>query len=438
MDSIIFIMPSAFHLGWMGSTRRLMQLAKAFNYMNFNVMLVAGAITNPVIQCEVDQAFPGKVVRMSHTGYYPQLFDKQVILRRAWRVLWKLRGENCYWPNLSWGWAEKMNTEFIRNKILKMGCSPKLVWASDTGYLEGGVAAQRISSLLNLPWIYELQDPPRRAGLGPDNQMVKKCFSKLLNDAVRIVVTAASYGDSLKHGYSVDDEKIRTIHLSYEGKGFARDATAMKRDVLTIAYAGSLNGGRSLKPLLLALATTFKKHPEIRQSIKLELAGGGPGFDEVDQLAAAMGLTENIEAHGVISGDKVAEIIERATIVVVVQEKTSALQVPGKIFETLKAGKAVLGMMPRGCEAANILVRSGLGFIHETNDVDGLSETMIHMWQAWRQSESVAKPNLSFIREFSTEQLPIKLADALKGIVRIPNFPPDAKVEYERETEGAI
>lgn len=85
------VMPVAYHLGWMGSTRSLMHIADTFKFMCFEIALVAGAMTKPSLQAEVDRSFPCQMIWLGHTGVYPVLIDHSALQRRAWRAVCKLR-----------------------------------------------------------------------------------------------------------------------------------------------------------------------------------------------------------------------------------------------------------------------------------------------------------------------------------------------------------
>lgn len=412
------VMPDAFHLGWMGSTRRLFHIAETLKVMGFEVALIAGAMTNPNIQVEVDDAFPGRVIRLKHTGDYPFLLDNSNILRRFWRIFWKFRGDNFYWSKLSWGWADKINIQGLYKQIMTMGSAPSLVWGIGAGYLEGGVAARRIANMLDLPWVFELHDPPRRSGLGPEILAVRKCFTELLCDASKVVVITPSYGDALVDEYPAISGKVKPVHQCYEGEiSLGSNMHACESNMFNVVYAGALNGGRTLKPFLTALSGSFKECPEMRETVRIEIAGTGPGFEEIKTLSLEMSLVDSIISHGLIHGDRVAEVIERAAVVIVVQDHSCFYQVPGKVFEIIKIGKPVLGLMPKNCEAADVLVKSGCGVVHEMNDVESIQKTLISMWGLWRAKKTLIKPDLNFIQEFSTEKLPSKLADVLIDVV---------------------
>lgn len=71
--------------------------------------------------------------------------------------------------------------------------------------------------------------------------------------------------------------------------------------------------------------------------------------------------------------------------------------------------------MPSDCEAAILLRRSGLGFVHEEDDVEGIRDSLLELWQAWREGRSAVEPDLDFIGRFSIRNLPAKLSAVLKA-----------------------
>lgn len=414
----MIVSPDAFHLGWMGATRRLFHIAEAFLQLGFSVVLLAGRITNPSVQKTIDTEFPGVVLRTRHTGYYPSAFDTSRALRRFWRAGWKLQGCDVYWSRLHWGWADRLKIDQLKEQMAGEGIRPSLVWGVSTGYLDGAVAAERIASAYGVPWVLELHDPPRRAGLGQDSEIIKQQFARLLGSAARVIVTAHTYGLELVKRYSLAEEKWATVHLTYEGKPAVGEP--VRKDVYSLAYVGSLNGGRSLGALVDAVQGALRCQPEMCSSFRFELAGGGPGFEEVAQLSTKYGLEGLIRVRGVLPVNEADRLIASAAAAVVVQEEKSALQVPGKVFESVKAAKPIIGLMPENCEAAAILRQSGLAFIHDSRDVEGMSSTLIRLWQAWQRGEQIVNPDWAYIEQFSTERLPNKLASVLGGIVDLP------------------
>lgn len=412
--NILMIMPDAFHLGWMGATRRLFHIAKALKCLNLDVILLAGRMTNPELQREIDLMFPGIVIRTNHSGNYPILFEGSNLAKRLWRGFWKVRGENVYWSKLSWGWAERLDVKRVIKTLKEKNLHPTFIWSVSAGYLEGAVAAERISRELDVPWIFELHDPPRRAGLGPDLMIVKKRFQNLLDSSSYIVVTAESYRKDLIKSYGVSAQKIMTIYLTYERKVQVKDVS--RNTKFTMVYAGSLRGDRTLKSLILALKEAFEKCTEMRDSFQLLLAGDGSGFEEIKEMSTLYGLDANISYLGKLPGDKVYELFAKSDVTIDMVAQSNPLQIPGKTFELLSVGKPILGIMPKAHETAYILRKSGLGFIHEPSDIKNMTNTIIQLWEAWRQGTSLVQPNWDYIQSFSIEHLPSKIVHVLRCV----------------------
>jgi len=410
--TVLIVMPDAFHLGYMGATRRLFHFAAAFQELGFNTVLLAGKRVGGRVQAEIDRQFPALVLRTEHSGAYPRIVDVGPLLRRAWRGLWKARGAEYYAARLSFGWADVLDISRVLKEFERLAIKPDIIWAVSAGYLEGAVAADRLSKVLKVPWILELRDPPRGCGLGPQREMICKEFTRLLQASARQVVTTDSYREHLVWKFNLAPEHIWTIHHCIENDP---QVTYKGGECWRIAYAGSLDEGRSLSPVIWAYYTAVQREPSLRISSLLEIAGTGPGIYEAEKLAQRLGV--EVVIHGPLPKEKAGELIRRAHLLIVVQSEASCrFQVPGKIFDYIASGVPILGIMPQ-CEGADILCRSGLGFIHHPGDVDGIADTLIKLWSDWRAGVISVQVNRDFVSQFSVKNLPEKLCSVLEGLV---------------------
>lgn len=427
--AVLLVIPDVFHLGWMGETKRLFHLAHALHKIGYKIVLLAGKVVKPAAQAPIDEEFPGLVIRTKHIGDYPNLLNWSPQLRRTWRALWKARGEDHYWSKLSWGWADRLRVDHVAADLEEKQIDVRIVWGANTGYLDGAVAAARLASVLQIPWVFELQDPPRRTLVEPLCHSVIERFKNLLGQATGVVVTTNSYRNKLLQQYSLDGSKVHVLPLTFDGKWASLPSPASVTDSqpFRILYAGSLSGGRSLAPLISAMAKLLREYPQIRQKITLDLMGGGPGFHEAEKVARNLSVNDLLSIHGQVLPSAVEEKIRECNLIVIVQENHCAIQVPGKIFETLFSLKPVLGLMPPDCEAASILVRSGLGQICATNNVDCIAATLYTMWSNWLENKDLIEPNLAFIEDFSVRKLPAKLQQILmaSGMTPLATHPVD-------------
>lgn len=177
-------------------------------------------------------------------------------------------------------------------------------------------------------------------------------------------------------------------------------------------YGGALYGARSLVPVLKGAKAAMEAEPGLRGSLRIELAGSGPGYEEMERFASKSGLSDVVHYFGLAAAEDVGRLISRAAVTIAIQPQ-APLQIPGKVFEVLHAGKPVLALMPPGCEAADILRRSGLGFIHSADDTMGIRDTLLRLWRAWQDGTAPVVPDQEYISGFSAERLPEKLAPVL-------------------------
>jgi len=413
--TVLIVKPNAFHLGWMGATRRIFQITRALHTLHYDVALLSGARTKPRIQADLDARFKGRVIRTKHTGAYPRWIDICESLRRAHRVLWKIRGQDFYYYQLSTGWAQHLDVGTVVRQCQSQGIKPALVWGIVSGFLDGGLAANQIAKQLDVPWLLELHDPPYGCGINPTNTLLRSHFCRLLDTATEIVVTTQRYHKTLIEDFAVPPKRLHTIHLTFDEPGKHFHDTPSRQFVAT--YAGRLNGRRSCVPLLRAVCEAARREPRFATDFRLHLMGEGAGFAEVKRFAREIGVDSQITVLGYVPPEEAERRVLSSSVVIVLQSnETSQLQVPGKTFQCLRAGKPILALMPPHCETAAILQRSGLGFVHDASDVDGVVSTLIGLWRAWAHDGTLVNPDEVYIDQFSSHHLAQKIGAVLETI----------------------
>ncbi len=413
---ILMICPEAFRLGWMGATRRLFHLAYAFQELGFNVALLTGKMTNLPVEIEIDSQFPGMVFRTQHTDAYPHIIDISPAVRRAWRVFWKIKGAEYYISRLSYGWAEKLDVNQVIADLEGRFGTPNLIWGVCAGYLAGGTAADRMAKAIGVPWILELQDPPWGCGLAEERKTISKEFKRLLNAASVQVVVTESYRRKLLADFSINPKKLLTIYLTYDREPINNEK-AFQDAKWRVIYAGSLSGGRSVAPLLYGLHKALLLKPELSNYVSVEVAGKGFGLKEGKRLSKKLDLQHLVRFHGYVDRKEAEKLSSIADVLVVMQTpETSLYQIPGKVFDCIAFGVPILGIMPQ-CEAATILQASGLGFIHHSEDVDGIAETLIKLWTDWQSGHPSVQIDHDYVKQFSVESLTKKLYYVLEELL---------------------
>ncbi len=106
-----------------------------------------------------------------------------------------------------------------------------------------------------------------------------------------------------------------------------------------------------------------------------------------------------------------------SALVVLQTVETSRFQIPGKIFGYMRVGKPILAIMPPECEAATILLRSGLGLVHHPEDIDGIANTFMNLWTDWRAGRPSVQMDRDYVKQFSVRRLPRELCQVLEDLL---------------------
>jgi len=417
IGDILIVHPKAFHQGWLGSTSRLFHLGKAFQRLGFRVVLLAGKMTNPQLQTPIDESFPGVVLRSRHSGSYPSILDISPRMRRVWRALWKVRGRDYYMAQLSFGWGRTLNIDWVVDEIKRKRLNVKIVWGVCGGLLDGGVAANRIAQAMNIPWVFELQDPPVGAGLAPESVAIRREFIKLLKSSSCQVTVTDSYRQHLIEEFALSPQRVAAIHLTFDGK-IINQRHPCQGSRFSLFYGGSLHRARSLAPLLRGVVRALELQHDMHQNLLIQIAGIGEGLEEAKSLIRMHEIESIAQIYGLIPKESADKLACLANALVVAQSvETSRFQIPGKIYELMRLNKPILAIMPPECEAAAILRRSGLGFVHHPDDINGIAETLIKLWSDWRAGRPSVQINRDYVSQFSVRHLPEKLRPLLEGLL---------------------
>jgi hypothetical protein len=404
--TILMVMPNAFEYGWMGSTSRIIVIANSFKKLGYNVVLLTRMYINKSVQEEIDFCFPGMILRTYHYGAYPSLIDKYSLLRRMWRILWRIQGQSKYWQNISFGWANILQPQAIKLTLEAFSCDVKLIWGISAGLLEGGVAASLLASELKVPWIYELHDPPLHAGLGVTINGIEECFSELLTDANLVVPNTKAYQDLLIKKWKLKSERSFLMYFTFEEsiQEIKPDSRDPHKDKWKMGHYGSLAGDRSINPILEALHLAIHENPLIKDKVIIELAGYGDNYTKALKLGEKLQLDGNIRYLGFLSKGEVDVRSSNCDAIIIVQPPENNLEIPGKLFNAIRTKRPIIGLMETTSESASILTNSGLGFISDAQNIEVIKNIIQSLWHNWYNEMPSCKPNDEYINTFSPVQ----------------------------------
>jgi hypothetical protein len=289
-----------------------------------------------------------------------------------------------------------------------------------------------LKRLTGLPWTVHLRDPwtqvaPPKPVSALSSRLERWLERRVMTRADFVVCVTERHTRLLRQAFShLPAEKFITIPNGYdeaewsgpECRPFRSGPPDRRRFVIT--YTGSLYMGRSPRPLFRALRRLIDAGDLSRDELRVDLFGfchmaGGP---RISEMAAECGLAECVHVEPPLSRPEALRRMAASDLLLLLQESWS-LQVPGKTYEYLRAGRPILALTSDGA-LADLLQRTGGAWVVEPVDEAGIAAAVREAYVAWKRGHPnpAADPALvaAFDRRLLTGQLAALFdADATAG-----------------------
>jgi hypothetical protein len=144
----------------------------------------------------------------------------------------------------------------------------------------------------------------------------------------------------------------------------------------SIAYVGTLYGGRNLSSVCAAMRELLSDRPEAAATLRLNVAGPmeSPHRRQLQDDIAGAGLTSMVNIHGLLPRAQALDLLNRSHLALVLAQD-QPMQVPAKLYESVGAGIPTLVIAEQASAAACEARRIGAMTL-DGSDVDGLRSVL--------------------------------------------------------------
>ncbi|MDM7917504.1 MAG: glycosyltransferase, partial [Candidatus Eisenbacteria bacterium] len=328
-------------------------------------------------------------------------------------------------PDSYLGWVpfarRAVARELERGGVLVTTSSPDSAHLIGLGLVAGrgigaGPAGRRI------PWVADFRDPwVRRMSLSPPTALHARAHEALEARVVRactrmIVTSEATRRDYLARYPELDPGKIVTITNGYDEEDFAGVPVAPARD-FRLVHVGQLNPERPIGPLLDHLEAFFAIRPRARTETIVEMIG--PRYAEDEAEAERRGFGRLVRFAGAVAHRQAIERMLAARVLVLLEQESErgALILPGKIFEYLRSGRPVFGLVPRGA-AWELLEETRAGRAALPSSPRDGAAILAGLYDRWSAGETLEPPSdRARIASFERRPLTARLAALLDDLL---------------------
>lgn len=349
-------------------------------------------------------------------------------LRRQLREFVRRAESWCYHPDPAMRWIRPAVEEAVK---VCSGASFRIIYAS-AGPLSAFVAAYQASRRTGVPYVLDFRDAwtitynefdARRPAWATrrDRALLYRMFTGARGVVFRYHAEAECYWRA--YAGALQASKIHIIPNGYDG---AVDAAPMPRgDKCAVVYTGTLDSYRY--DTLLQGIQQLKQHDPHRAAL-LSIAFVGEGTRELWRQVEAMELADIVAVRGPVPHAETNDLHRRAHVLLVLGRPSTMkgyeLFAGAKVFEYLKAGRPIAGVLPQD-ETRNILQRVGVATVadvHSRSDIVRLLQQLIDAWSGGSLSSLLPKP--AGCQAYSAERQTAALVRALEGAPAADPFVP--------------
>jgi len=176
------------------------------------------------------------------------------------------------------------------------------------------------------------------------------------------------------------------------------DARYARREFMSIGHFGSLSATRNLEVFLQGFRRFLDRHPEARQTVRLEVYGSDP--DTVSRAAlTAFPYRDNVVLHGRLeydpqsglSGrDRVLRHMRTSDCLLLLHGKEPFCEeyIPSKLYEYAWARRPILALTWKNPQLDGLLARAGHAVVNAA-DAEGVARCLETLYKRWANDELV-------------------------------------------------
>jgi glycosyltransferase involved in cell wall biosynthesis len=316
-----------------------------------------------------------------------------------------------FFPDPKVGWvsrAVKLGRVLLENK--RYNC---LVTTSPP--ISSHLVGAKLSREFRLPWVADFRDfwtlYKAEEWFDSKRQVVRarSLLDEICTNADAITVVNSAIADYLGTG--------AVIHNSYDEDRAALWKPASPGPDFVIGVLGTIDKLRPLEPLFAVLRRLRETKPDLFEQIRVVQVGDYHQAD-VDRLVGQYGLRNRCKLYGRQNREKTIEILSEASMLYLgVAVPFGKGVLPGRVFDMLASGRAILAAAPRDGVAAELLNASGSHCVFEDPKSDDPVSFVIRQCQAREGRQPVGLPISPSAAQYRAKKMVEKFVGVIRSFV---------------------
>lgn len=276
----------------------------------------------------------------------------------------------------------------------------------------------------NIKWIADFRDPwvsNAFADHGTFLKVIYKYFEKkIVKNSDRIIsVSKPIINDFINRYPEENKNKFIVIPNGYDEDDFTNLDLANRKnqDRLIILYNGTLYGIESPESLLKALDKLIKEGKIDKNKILFKFTGN-VGYEQQKILdkyeAKYRGIIE--QKKYLPHSESIKQFSDCDALLLILSDMKGVEGIyTGKLFEYIRAGKPIIGIVPDGV-AKELILETNTGYVAHPSDLGEIEKVLYKVYNNYINHVNPISPNWEQVKKYSRENLTKELIRVMSEI----------------------
>ncbi len=244
----------------------------------------------------------------------------------------------------------------------------------------------------------------------------KKLEARILKSVNKLIFTTDGTKEHYLNLYPfLKSEDVKVITQGFSYKEF-HESLPESTDKFRIVYTGMFyKDGEPFR-----FFDALKRVTEIWKDLEVVIAGNITN-EEYKRYTEKNGLSEVVKFIGFVSNKRSLALQKGASVLLLIGHG-GGIQVPGKTYEYIAAKRSILSVKIDNADIASKIVERFKRGISVENDPPKISESIILLYNSWKNKHLESEFNLEDVDEFSWDRLADKLEETIIEVTRTKLF----------------
>ncbi|MEJ5306299.1 MAG: glycosyltransferase family 4 protein [Ignavibacteria bacterium] len=348
-----------------------------------------------------------RIIRTGSKDPTQKVFNQKKIKSDFLRKVLNRISQTFFLPDNKISWIKPALKE--ARKLLSSE-SFDIIFATAPPYTDFLIGA-KLKKEFNIPLILDYRDAWLDDGLSfyptPIHRwIVKGMERKVLNLSDKIIAYTRQIKEHILKNYPfIKPDEISIIPHGYDEEDFDLNFVPSKSpSKMRITYSGAFYDERTPKFFLKAVEKLFVERPDLESQIEFYFVGNFP--KKYYRKIQKSKYKSNFHFTGYVDHKTNIEYLLNSDVLwlMIRHSKNPHLYATSKLFEYIGTGKPILACVPRNGAAAMILKDYEASFIIEPDDVDGIKNYLIELFDLFKKNQ-LPVGDKKFIQQFERKKL---------------------------------